>query len=375
MMKVVLLTGALLTFLAGVSGGQAFDPNTPDGSMVASIQKETDPKQKQTLLEDFVQKFPSSHLAGWAWGQLQTDYLQAQQYEKAINAGEKSLAADPDAIEVAYNNLKAAEAMNDADAVMKWSAETSRAARKQLAGSQQGGIDQSRIDYAKQVDTYTEYSLYAMSAKTTDPTKIISLTESLEQRNPHSAYLSKGYGRYLNALRQSGQPDKAGTAAQHALENDPSNEDALAVAADYSMHNKQYDQALGHSKKLVEVMQSKAKPEEVDQADWDKKKQALLPMAYWIQGVSHNAQNQFADADKVLRNALPLVGNDNRLQGMVLFQLGVADFQLGKASKNTAMMRQALKFSQQSAALKSPVQTDAQNNVKAISRAIAVPAR
>jgi Flp pilus assembly protein TadD len=98
-------------------------------------------------------------------------------------------------------------------------------------------------------------------------------------------------------------------------------------------------------------------------------------MAYWIQGVSHNAQNQFADADKVLRNALLLVQNDNRLQGMVLFQLGVADFQLGKASKNTAMMRQALKFSQQSATLKSPVQTDAQNNVKAISRALGVPAR
>ncbi|MBV9035820.1 MAG: hypothetical protein JO182_15125 [Acidobacteriaceae bacterium] len=374
-MKIILLAGALLTSLTGISAGQAFDPNTPDGSLVASIQKETDPGQKQALLEDFVGKFPSSHLAGWAWGQLQAAYLQAQRYEKAIGAGEKSLAVDPDAIEVAYNNLKAAEAMNDAEAVMKWSAETSRAARKQLAGSQQGAVDQSRVDYAKQVDTYTEYSVYAMSAKTTEPAKIISLTESLEQRNPHSAYLSKGYGRYLNALRQSGQSEKAGTAAQHELERDPSNEDALVVAADYSMHNKQYDQALEYSKKLAEVIQSKAKPEEINEADWDKKKQTLLPMAYWIEGTSHNAQSQFADADKVLRNALPLVQNDDRLQGMVLFQLGVANFQLGKASKNTAMMRQALKFSQRSAALKSPVQADAQNNVKAISKALGVPAR
>jgi tetratricopeptide (TPR) repeat protein len=270
-MNVVLLAGTLLASLAGVSAAQAFDPNTPDGGLVASIQKESDPGQKQALLEDFVQKFPSSHLAGWAWGQLQAAYLQAQQYEKAIRAGEKSLAVASDAIEVAYNNLKAAEAMNDAEAVMKWSAETSRAARQQLAGSQQGALDPSRIDYAKQVDTYTEYALYAMSVKTTDPAKIISLTESLEQRNPQSVYLSKGYGRYLNALRQSGQPEKAGTAAQHEFERDPSNEDALAVVADYSMHNKQYDQALEYSKKLAEVMQSKSKPEEMKEADWDQK--------------------------------------------------------------------------------------------------------
>jgi hypothetical protein len=53
------------------------------------------------------------------------------------------------------------------------------------------------------------------------------------------------------------------------------------------------------------------------------------------------------------------VKGSNQLEPFVLFQLGVADFQLGKASKNRAMMQDALKFSKQSAAVKSPVQTDA----------------
>ena len=65
-----------------------------------------------------------------------------------------------------------------------------------------------------------------------------------------------------------------------------------------------------------------------------------------------------------------LAKGDERLLPRVLFQLGVADFQFGKASKNTAMMKDALKFSQQAAAMKSPVQTDAQNNVKSISKAL-----
>src|SRR4051812_16598923 len=60
LMNVVLLAGTLLASLASVSAAQAFDPNTPDGGLVASIQKESDPGKKQALLEDFVQKFPSS---------------------------------------------------------------------------------------------------------------------------------------------------------------------------------------------------------------------------------------------------------------------------------------------------------------------------
>jgi hypothetical protein len=91
-----------------------------------------------------------------------------------------------------------------------------------------------------------------------------------------------------------------------------------------------------------------------------------------MEGVSYNGKNQFGEADKALKQALPLVAGDTQLQPIVLFQLGVAEFQLGKASKNRAMMQQALKYSQQSAAMKSPVQTDAQNNVKAISAALGV---
>ena len=368
-MKSVVLMAALLIALSYPSKGQAFDPSTPDGGMVASIQKESDAGKKQAMLEEFVQKYPDSKNAGWAWGQLQTGYLQAQQYDKAIEAGQKSLASDPDAVEVAYNNLKAAEGKNDPDAVIKWSAETSRLARKEVA-SPKSGDGKEQIDYAKQVDTYTEYSIFATSLKTTDSAKVIALVESLEQRNPDSPYLSKAYGRYLNALRQAGQNDKAGAAAEKEAQRDPSNEDVLAFAADYDLRQKDMDKSLTYSTKLAGLMQSKAKPEEVSDADWQKKKTTLLGLAFWMEGVSYNGKNQFSDADKALREALPLVKGDNQLQPIVLFQLGVADFQLGKASKNRAMMQDALKFSQQSAAMKSPVQTDAQNNVKAISGAL-----
>jgi tetratricopeptide (TPR) repeat protein len=371
-MKSLALAAALLAVPSFVFSqkSQGFDPNTPDGKMVDAIQKESDPAQKQALLQEFVKTYPASNQAGWAWGQLQAGYLQGKDYDKAIEAGEKALAADPDNTEAAYNNLKASEAKDDADGVMKWSAETSKAARKEIASFKAGADDKSRLDYAKQVDTYTEYSVYAISAKATDPAKIVALTESLQQRAPDSPYLSKAYGRYLTALQQTGQKEKAGAAAEQQLQRDPNNKDVLAFAASDNLQKNNQEKTLAYASKLAEVMQSKAKPDDVADADWAKKKQTMLGFAYWMEGVSYNGQHQYAKADKSLRSALPLVKDNGQLLPIVLFHLGVADFELAKASKSRAMMNDALNYSKQSAALKSPVQTEAANNVKAISRAL-----
>lgn len=364
-MKRIVLAGAVLAF-ACIATAQGFDPTTPDGSMIGSIQKETDAGKKQALLKDFVHQFPDSQMAGWAWSQLQAGFLQAQQYDEALAAGEKALVSDPNSIDAAYSNLKAAEAKNDPEGVLKWSAQTSEIARKQIQETKTGAT----ADYAKQVDTYTEYSSYAMVLRTADPAKIIALVESLEQRSPESAYLSKSYGPYLNALRQSGQGEKAGAAAIREAQRDPSNEDALLVAADYSSQQKDNEKTLLYSSQVATLMQSKPKPEGMAEADWQKKKQTLLGVAYWLEGISYNSERRFKEGDTALRNALPLVKTDNRLLPLVLLQLGVADFQLGKSSKNTGLVKDALKFSQQSAALKSTVQAEAQNNVKAISRSL-----
>jgi hypothetical protein len=73
-MKCLMQRAALLIALCYPAMGQAFDPNTPDGGMIASIQKESDASKKQDMLEEFVQKYPDSRNVGWAWSQLQAAY-------------------------------------------------------------------------------------------------------------------------------------------------------------------------------------------------------------------------------------------------------------------------------------------------------------
>lgn len=343
---------------------------------MAAIQQETDAAKKQALLESFASSFSSEPISGWANTQLQTIYLQAKQYDKVIASGSAALAVDPNNLDASYNNLKVAEATADADGVAKWASSTAAIAGK-IASSPSNPADpnsQARIDYAKQVNTYTEYADYAAALKSTNPAKTIALVESLEQRNPKSPYLSQAYGRYLNALRESGQTAKAGTAAETFLERDPNNEDALLVAAGLNMQEKQDQKAANYATKLVGVMQTKQKPEGMSDADWEKKKSTTLGLAYWMQGVSYSNLHQYGPATKSLQSALPLVKDNQEVLGMALFHLGLSDFELGKASKNRATIQQALKYTQQSAAIKSPLQAQAQSNAAAMRRALGMAA-
>lgn len=372
-MKNLILTAALLVGMYSSSWGQKLliDTSTAEGKALAEITQQQDAARKQIMLEAFLTTYPKSSQAGWVYGQLQSIYFQEKQYDKVLEAGEKALASGADNVDVAYNNLKAAEAKNDPDSVAKWSAETSRLARKVEQSTQPTDDDaKARIDYTKQMDTYSEYSIYATVLKTTDPAKVIELVESLEQRSPKSEYLSKSYGMYLNALRKNGQNDKAGAAAEKEADRDPNNEDVLLIAADYNMQRQNQDKALAYATKLSEVMQAKTKPAELSDVDWEKKKETLLGAGYWIQGVVYSGQKNYAQADKTLREALPLIKGDSQMLGVGLFHLGVANYELGKSTKKRALLRDALKFSQQSAAIKSPLQGQAQANVKAISRQV-----
>lgn len=366
--RVLRLIAALPVFFCSAQS-VSVDVNSPEGRQMTAIEHETDAAHKQALLEEFVQTYTGKPITAWAYTQLEGIYLQGQQYDKALDAGTRSLALDPNSLEAAYGNLKTAEAKSDTALIAKWGAETARIAHGAATAAPAGDTGaKARSDYAKQVETYTEYSVYAASLKASDPAQIITLVESLEQRNPQSPYLSQAYGRYLNALRQSGQPEKAAQAAERQIARDPSNEGALLVAAGFYMQQNQAAKAADYASKVVALVNSKPKPENISTSDWEKNRNSTLGLGYWIAGVSAANLKEYAKADQSLRSALPLIQDNPEALAIGLFHLGVADYQLGKAKGSKTLLQDALKYSQQSAALKSPLQQRAQNNVAAIRR-------
>jgi tetratricopeptide (TPR) repeat protein len=285
--------------------------------------------------------------------------------------------SDGASLEDAYKNLKASEAKKDSDGVLKWSGATSEAARKIIAAPK--GAEQSEeefkqaVDYARQVDVYTEYALYAAMLQEPDALKALKLADTLEQRNPKSQYIAMVMPRYSAVARQANALPAAVAYGERAFERGQYSEDMLLVMADhYIQQKKNPEKVIAYSQKVIEIMNSGQKPEGVTDADWAKKKAVTTGLAYWMAGTTLNGQNKFAEADKMLRPALPLVKDNDQLYGTALFHLGLANYRLAQASKNKAQITDAISFSKQAAAVKGPLQAQAAKNVKVMQQEFGV---
>jgi tetratricopeptide (TPR) repeat protein len=346
---------------------------TAEGQLLQQIGTEQDPDKKLTLLEEFASKHPAHEGLPWVYGQLQPAYLKAQQYDKVFPVVEKLLAFDPTDAEMAHGALKAAEAKKDPDLIMKWAVATSDAARKAVESKKPEDEDElelwkHKVDFAKQVETYTEYSLFSTAIQTADPSKKIELIDKLAERNPNSQYMPQLDDQKFLAYRQLNNADKAVEVAEKLIAKNPTNEDMLIFTADYAFQKKDYPKALDYSTKVVDLMKAKPAPQGIAAEDWEKKKTTLLGVGLFMQGMINSSQAKYGPADQVLREALPYLESNEQMKAAALFNLGLANYKLGDNAKspNTQRILDALKFNQMCAAIKSPFQGQAQKNITVI---------
>ncbi len=348
----------------------AINAETEEGKMLQAIGQESDESKKLALMEQFATQYPTHAATGWVYTQLQAGYNKAGNSDKAIAVGEKLVALDGMDIDAAYANLKASETKKDSEGVLKWSGATSEIARKTVAAPKRD--DQAdeeykhAIDFAKQVDTYTEYSLYATALQETDPAKAMKLADALEKRNPKSQYIEMVMPRYSALARQANALPAAVAFGERAYQRGQYSEDMLLLMADQAIQGKDPAKAIQYSEKAIEVMGTRPKPEGVPDADWERKKNVTNGLAYWMAGTTLSGQSKWSQADKMLRPALPLVKDNEQLYGMALFHLGLANYRMAQASKNKTQIADAISFSKQSAAIKGPLQAQAAKNVKAM---------
>ncbi len=273
-----------------------------------------------------------------------------------------------------YALLKGATDKKDVEQVKKLAGETSKLARAEAARPQPsaaGEVDawKQRVDFAKQVDTFTEYALATTAVAAGDSNKTIELTDQLLEQNPKSTYVGVCAASYLAALAKKGSKEQL-AGAQKIINGSPNNEDALyALAAG--------NNSAAYATRLVNVMKSKAKPEGIAEADWERKKNMMLGQGYYIAGAGACASKTpaWVDCDRNLRAALPLVSKEPALAGPVYFYLGLANYQLAKVTNDRAKLQEAQKFSEQSAGIPGPMQQQARTNAAAMKQELTTPVR
>ncbi len=350
--------------LAGIN------PDVSEGRLLQQIQNEADEGKKVPLLEQFATQYSKDENIAWVYEQLIAAYAKADQSDKVLETGPKLLAIDAGDVATAQGCLKAAEAKKDPGLVLKWSATTSEMARKVVQTPQPAAEDEveawkRNVDYARQVDIYTEYSLYAALVQSTDPKVRIELGEALQTRNPQSQYWPQIVQPLFLAYMQAGQGEKGLAFAEKCVgANQASEEMMLAVAQSY-MDKKMPDKAIAASEQAIQSADAKQKPEGAADADWQTWKTQIKGRAEWIAGVSYAAENKWALADKSLRAALPSVQGDKDMLAQALFFLGLANYRIAESGQ-TGRAGDALRFSEQCAAIPGPLQVSARTNVKAI---------
>jgi hypothetical protein len=277
-----------------------------------------------------------------------------------------------------YTQLKDAQAKKDPDAVLKLAVESSKLAKTEAATVQPAAAGEvadwkQRVDFAKQVDKFAEYSLASVAIGLPDQAKVEALVNALIEMNPKSEYLTMCSSSYLAAFAKT--PDKQLAAAQKLLTANASNDDALDVlAVGYSGSSP--DRANGYAVRLLTVMKGKTKaPEGVSDAEWERQKSAKLGDGYYISGTTSCAKSAWIDCDRNLRTALPYIYKDPRSLGITYFYLGLANYQLGKVTGDRSKIQEGEKFSEQSAAIAGPMQQRAAANVQAMKAELAAPRR
>ena len=269
-----------------------------------------------------------------------------------------------DKLDDSYQSLKDAVEKKDAAKVKAAVAELSPMVKEALAVPAPSGADEKKtwddhITYVKGIEEYCEYALYA-TALQAQPGEAVELFAALEQQNPKSKYLDEAYPRYFLALNQTGAAAKIPGIAAKALQNLPDNPDLLSVMME-ATYGKQNQQALNYANRLIAAL-SKPKPADVTAEEWELKRSANLGRAHWMAGVIYCSNGTYGPGDRELRAALPLITGNAAMAGPALFYLGMANYQLGKMTLSKAKMLEAVKFSQQSAAIPGPFADQARHN-------------
>jgi tetratricopeptide (TPR) repeat protein len=278
------------------------------------------------------------------------------------------LVVNPNDLETAFQELKQAETQKDAAQVKALAAKVFTIAHQLEGETAPEDADQKenwtkRMAWVNEVEVHAEYALVT-AALQAPPAQTVELLSALETHNPKSKYLDSAYANYLYALHQSGGASKITGVAEKAIVHFPENEDLLLVLANSAYERKQSANALNYARRLVTVLNKHAKPEGYSAPDWERKRSAALGSGYWMTGILLGDRNQYYEADKNLRAALPLIKGDNSMAASAYYYLGLVNYQLGKMTTNKAQVLEAVKFSQQAAALPGPFAQNASHNAR-----------
>jgi len=338
---------------------------------LSDISAATDPAAKLKLIDAFSAAHHENDLQILADEQYVNYYLNAKQYDKVFEYGDKLFALDPDNFSNAVNMVRAANEKGDSDHLFAAGEKASGILQKFKAQPPPGGTSpeawkaqqQQKLEPIKDNQDYIEQSLMNAAFQQKDATKKAALLVRFANLFPDSPNAGQALSAAAVTYQQAQNRPKMIETANSGLAKDPDNIGMLLLLADdYSEKGEQLDKAEAYAKKAASLCDTAKKPEGVSDADWQKQINLQKGLAFSALGQIDLQKKLNPAAVDSLIKAAPLLKPNAGVYARNQYRLGFAYLNL----KNTAGAKQAFT---DAASVDSPYKGPAQDKLKGLGAA------
>ncbi len=325
---------------------------TDEDRALQAITSEQDPQKKIAMFEEFVQKF-SANPAAVAYGnwQLAQAYQAAGDLQKALDAGDKALAASPHNLDILVTDAGIAQQAKNNVKLMEYAAKGGEVCASVAKQAKPEGM--SDEDFASKVkeekesvqnncDFLDSSGLNAI-ANETDPKNRMAEIEKFSAAFPDSKYGDQvsNYAMYTLGPDQLNDKARLVSFGEKTLASNPNSLAALLLLANYYGDDTKPGsaaKAISYSQKAIEV----AKP---DAPDADKSRKVAAGVAHNTIGWAYLKQEKTASAIPELKTASTLLkGQDEQQYARALYGLGFAYAKLNKLTEAREVLTEVAKM-------------------------------
>jgi tetratricopeptide (TPR) repeat protein len=354
--------------------------NSPEDQLTLAYNGAANPQEQVDILDKFAAANADSKFLPCVNEYYTMAYVKQGNFDKAIEYGEKDLAANYRDLSLSVNLMKAyvgaGKATDNAfdlvasapDLIKK---ETTPSRPAKATDEEWQKLQQEAAEMAKDVHDYMAYAFFQLLPRLPDAAKRLTLLAGFEKAYPDAATQQAGQlnFQYFLAYDMAGHGDQAGPYGEKAIAADGSNPQVLnLVAYDYVNRQTNLDKAEDYSKKVISLVPALKKPdgETDDQFKTDQNNQlgmahVTLGYAYFQRGAkTHKVEPAIGE----FKTAADLLAGNPPLRGQALFYLGYAYEVLTPPNHHAA--GEALT---QAAAIQSPWQSQARDLLVKVQKA------
>jgi len=340
---------------------------TPEDQAIQAITNESDAAKKASMWQEFVDKFKENPQAV-AYGNWQLSQINSANGDnaKALEYGDKALAAMPTNFDILVANTGVAQQMKDSAKVIEYATRGGKAYSAIATQPKPAGMDETEFaariteekGAAQQAHDFLESSAYNVIAAEKDPKMRLSYIDEYTDAFPDSQFSEQVNAYAIMSVQQMNDTKKLGEFADRALAKNPNSVPTLVLLATAFAEDQNpasATKAATYARKAIEL----AKTDETG-ADGPKKLQA--GMAHSALGYALMKQNKTAQAITELKTASALVKANPAAYSTVMFRLGYA-------YTNVKQYADAKRAFEEAAANEGPFQDAAKKNLEQINSA------